>query len=458
LSVPGWRHSITLRLSLAFALLATVVFAALGLYFSRAADDHMAELDAHELFGKLALIGHIGMQEKTAEAFVARLGDALIGQKGVIATVDAEKGAIFKWPSADLAEPLAAAGVALGRAPIRLALGDAEYRVVAADMETPWGGQAHVVVARDIRHHTDFLDQLQHDFWLAIMAAALLTAIVGALIVRHGMHPVRDFARAAGRISAGQLAERIPEKGVPPELAELVEAFNAMLGRLEESFKRLSDFSADLAHELRTPIHSLRMQTEVSLGKARSTDEYRDLLASNLEEYERLSRIIADMLFLAKADHGLLIPQTEPLALVPLCERLIEYYGLLAENVTLQLSGDDLSVSGDRLMLERAIGNVLINAIHHTPAGGEISVRVLAAGGMAQVSIANTGRPIPEDALHRVFDRFVRLDSGSDGSGLGLAIARSIMLAHRGEIAVTVGRQVTTFHLSLPLERDNTAL
>jgi two-component system heavy metal sensor histidine kinase CusS len=450
--VAGWRHSITLRLSVAFALLATLVFAALGLYFSRAADAHMAELDAHDLFGKLALIGHVGMQEETAEAFAARLGDALVGEHGVIATVDGKKGAIFKWPTAERAEPLAAAGVALGRTPIRLALGGAEYRVIAADMETPWGGTAHVVVARDIRHHTDFLDQLQHDFWLAIVAAALLTAIVGALIVRRGMHPVRDIARAAGRISAGQLAERMPEQGVPPELAELVAAFNAMLGRLEESFKRLSDFSADLAHELRTPIHSLRMQAEVSLSKARSSDEYRDLLASNLEEYERLARIIADMLFLAKADHGLLIPHTEPLALIPLCERLIEYYGLLAENVNLQLSGDDITVNGDRLMLERAIGNVLINAIHHTPAGGEIGIKVQRAGGVAELAIANTGQPIPEAALHRVFDRFVRLDDRSEGSGLGLAIARSIVLAHRGEIAVTVAGATTTFHLKLPLD------
>jgi two-component system heavy metal sensor histidine kinase CusS len=451
--VQGWRHSITLRLSLAFALLATVVFAALGFYFSRAADAHMAELDAHELFGKLALIGHVGTQEQSSAAFAARLGDALVGERGVIATVDGKNGPIFKWPSPDLAEPLAAAGVALGRTPIRLALAGGEYRVVAADMETPWGGTAHVVVARDIRHHTDFLDQLQHDFWLAIVAAALLTAIVGALVVRHGLHPVRDIAHAAGRISAGQLAERIPEQGVPPELAELVKAFNAMLGRLEESFRRLSDFSADLAHELRTPIHSLRMQTEVSLGKARSTDEYRDLLASNLEEYDRLARIIADMLFLAKADHGLLIPHTEPLALMPLCERLVEYYGLLSENVNLQLSGDNITVNGDRLMLERAIGNVLINAIHHTPAGGEISVKVHEQGGVAEVSIANTGRPIPEEALHRVFDRFVRLDDRSEGSGLGLAITRSIVLAHQGEITVTGAGPVTSFYLKLPLER-----
>ncbi|AXS80320.1 heavy metal sensor histidine kinase [Dechloromonas sp. HYN0024] len=448
--MADWRHSITLRLSLAFALLATVVFAALGVYFSRAADDHMAELDAVDLFGKLALIGHVGSQEKSAEAFAARLGDALIGQHGVIVSVDGPQGTVFKWPSAQLAEPLAAVGISLGSKARRLALGAAEYRALAADMETAWGGAMHVVVARDIHHHTAFLDQLRHDFWLAVLAAALLTAVVGALVVRRGMRPVRDIARAAGRMSAGQLAERIPEQGVPQELAELVNAFNAMLGRLEESFRRLSDFSADLAHELRTPIHSLRMQTEVSLSKARHVDEYRDLLASNLEAYERLARIIADMLFLAKADHGLLVPQNEALGLLPLCERLIEYYGLLAENVRLQLVGDDLTVSGDRLMLERAIGNVLVNAIHHTPSGGAISVRIEAIDGQAEIAIANTGKSIPDDAQHRVFDRFVRLDAGSEGTGLGLAIARSIVMAHRGEIALRVSENMTEFYMRLP--------
>jgi two-component system, OmpR family, heavy metal sensor histidine kinase CusS len=449
--VTDWRHSITLRLSLAFALLATVVFAALGLYFSRAADAHMAELDAHDLFGKLSLIGHIGTQAKTPDTFAARLGDALIGERGVIVTVDGEKGPLFKWPTPEAGEPLATASVALSSAPIRLSLGEAVYRVIAADMETAWGETAHVVVARDIRHHTDFLEQLQHDFRFAILAAALLTAIVGALIVRRGLHPVRAIAHAAGRISVGQLAERIPEQSVPPELAELVRAFNAMLGRLEESFSRLSDFSADLAHELRTPIHNLRMQTEVSLSKARHVDEYRDLLASNLEEYERLARIIADMLLLAKADHGLLIPQTEPVTLIPLCERLIEYYGLLAENVNLQLFGDDITVNGDRLMLERAIGNVLVNAIHHTPAGGTITVKVQDMDAMAEVSIANTGQPIPVDALHRVFDRFVRLNASPEGTGLGLAIARSIILAHGGDIAVRLTGQGTEFYMRLPL-------
>ncbi|MDP3537581.1 MAG: heavy metal sensor histidine kinase [Azonexus sp.] len=445
------RHSITLRLSLAFALLATLVFAALGVYLSRSADQHMAELDAHELMGKLALARHVGTQEMSPAALASRLADALVGEHGVMVAVDGEKGAIFRWPASSQAGALASASAEIGETPVRLNLAGQELRVVAGMTETGWGETARVVVARDIHHHTAFLDQLQRDFWLAVLAAALLTVIVGMLIARRGMRPVLDLAQAAGRISAGQLAERIPENNVPPELAELVQAFNAMLGRLEESFQRLSDFSADLAHELRTPIHSLRMQTEVSLSKTRSVDDYRDLLASNLEEYERLARIIADMLFLAKADHGLVIPQREPIALMALCERLFEYYGLLAEHLDFRLEGESPTVPGDRLMLQRAIGNLLVNAINHTPPSGSIVLSLSQEAGLALIRVSNTGVAIPPEAIERIFDRFVRLDQGGEGSGLGLAITRSIVLAHGGSIEVTAFGQKTEFCIRLPL-------
>ncbi|MBI4742860.1 MAG: HAMP domain-containing protein [Betaproteobacteria bacterium] len=314
--LPGSFNSITLRLSLAFALLATLVFAALGIYLSQSADDHMVELDAHELLGKLALTRHVGGLSASPGALAARLADALAGEHGVIVAVDGGRATIFRWPENGLAEALSSAARGVGETPERLTSNGRDYRAVAGSLQTGWGEAARVVVARDIRHHTEFLDRMHRDFWLAVLAAALLTAVIGALIARRGMRPVLAITGTAGRISAGRLAERIVEDNVPPELAELVKAFNAMLGRLEESFKRLSDFSADLAHELRTPIHGLRMQTEVSLGKLRSVDEYRDLLASNLEEYERLSRIIADMLFLAKAEHGLAISQKAPVRLL----------------------------------------------------------------------------------------------------------------------------------------------
>ena len=449
--MAGWRHSITLRLALAFALLAALVFAALGVYLGRSADRHMAELDAHELLGKLALARHAGGNERSPAALAARLGDALVGEHGVIVAVDSEKGAIFAWPDAGKAQALVEASAAVGETPLPLEVAGRDYRAAAGAIHTGWGEEARVVVARDIRHHTDFLDQMRRDFWLAVLAAALLTAGVGLLVARRGLLPVRAIAQAAGRISAGRLDERIPEHDVPAELDELVSAFNAMLGRLEESFRRLSDFSADLAHELRTPIHTLRMQTEVSLGKPRSVDEYRDLLASSLEEYERLSRIIGDMLFLAKAEHGLVSPGQETIALRGLCRRLVEYYGILAEDIGLELRGDEAAIPGDRLMLERAIGNLLVNAIQHTPSGGRIVLAIAREAERAVIIVSNSGPAIPPEALGRIFDRFVRLGQDGEGSGLGLAIARSIVHAHHGTIAVRTGERTTEFVIGLPL-------
>ena len=446
----AWRHSLTLRLGLAFATLAVAVFAALGFYLGRAADAHMAELDAHELLGKLALVSHVAGRARTPEELALHLGDALVGEHGIILAISGEKGALFRWPD-DVPDELPGGLSRLaGEQPQRVNVAGHAYRTVAGSLETGWGATVRVLVARDIGHHTDFLEQLQQDFRLAILAAALLTVLVGGLIARFGMRSVRDIAQAAGRISAGQLAERLPESQVPPELAELVGAFNAMLGRLEESFQRLSDFSADLAHELRTPLHALRMQTEVSLGKPRSADEYRELLASNLEEYDRLARIIGDMLFLAKAEHGLIAPGAAPIRLLTLGQRLFEYYGLLADEIRLELSGDDVGVVGDQLMLERAIGNLLLNAIQHTPAGGLVRLELSVQEGLAQIAVANSGPAIPPEALDRIFERFVRLGQGHEGSGLGLAITRSIVLAHSGSISVVSDAHGTEFVIRLP--------
>jgi two-component system heavy metal sensor histidine kinase CusS len=193
------------------------------------------------------------------------------------------------------------------------------------------------------------------------------------------------------------------------------------------------------------------MQTEVSLAKPRSNDEYRDLLASNLEEYERLSRMIADMLFLAKAEHGLIVPQREAIPLLELGRQLFDYYGILAESQQLVLEGDELTVRGDRLMLQRAIGNLLLNAIQHTPAGGRVALSVHSREGMAAITVSNTGPAIPETALRTIFERFIRADQGGEGSGLGLAIARSIVLAHGGNLTARSSGEITEFSLTLPL-------
>ena len=166
---------------------------------------------------------------------------------------------------------------------------------------------------------------------------------------------------------------RIPSDAVPVELVSLVETLNAMLTRLETSFAQLSDFSSDIAHELRTPVSNLLTQTQVTLSKARSPDEYRDILASNAEEFERLSRMISDMLFLAKSDNQLIVPHPEAVNLVDEVKGVFEFYEALAEekSIALHCIGAGI-VSGDRLMLRRAISNLLSNALRYTPEGKSI--------------------------------------------------------------------------------------
>lgn len=443
-------NSLALRLSLAFALLAAMVFAGLGFYLGRAADAHMAELDQHELLGKLELARHLAGSAATPEALQLALGDALVGHHGLHVAVDAASGPLFRWPAGAVSAALPEAAAAAGETPLLLDAAGQAVRAVAGATETGWGEGARVVVARDISHHTAFLARMQRDFWLAVAAAAILTALVGVAVARRGLAPVRAMAQAAGRISAGSLYERLPEGAVPGELRELVVAFNAMLGRLEESFTRLSDFSADLAHELRTPIHSLRMQTEVSLSRARSVEEYRELLASSLEQYDGLARMTADMLFLAKADHGLLAPQRQPVHVLALLRQLGDYYGILAEDRDLTVEGEEVAVPADHGMLQRALGNLLGNALRHTPNGGWVRLSLAATADEARVTIANSGTPIPSELLPRIFERFVRLEEGGEGSGLGLAITRSIVLAHGGRIEVASDATSTRFTVILP--------
>ena len=248
----------------------------------------------------------------------------------------------------------------------------------------------------------------------------------------------------------------MPSAALPTELVDLAAAFNGMLARLEDSFRRLSEFSSDLAHELRTPVSSLMTQTHVALSRTRSADEYREVLYSNSEEYERLARMIADMLFLAKSDHGLLVPRGETVDLAAEVRELFEFYDALAEDrqISMALIGQG-AVHGDRLMLRRAISNLLSNAIDHTPHGGRVNVCLEPAGdGGVRLSVENPGDGIAPEHLPRLFDRFYRVDPSrqrsTDGAGLGLAIAKAIAVAHRGTVRAVSADGLTRFEMLFP--------
>lgn len=448
--------SVTLRLTALFALVSTAVLLALGATVGILVERHFEEMDADLLEGKLELVRH-ALADPDEKSLRETLDTALVGHHGLVVAVwDGEGHEVYAFGAADF-PPQARAPSGPGAVPQKWSGTDGQtYRGIAAMV--PRGtadGKATVAVATDLGIHEHFMHAFNETLWRVVALAALVSGILGGLAVRGGLAPLREISRDAAEITAERLDRRLDVQALPVELAEVAKTLNEMFGRLEESFRRLSDFSSDLAHELRTPVSNLLTQTQVTLSKARTAEEYRDVLASNAEEFERLSKTIADMLFLAKADNALVVPVLEPVDLRAEVDSLLEFYEALAEEngVSLSVSGD-ATASGDRLMLRRALGNLLSNALRHTPRGGSIAVTLADAGGMVTMSVANTGATIAPDHLQRLFDRFYRADPArqrdSEGAGLGLAITRSIMRAHGGDALVRSGNGVTTFELSLP--------
>jgi two-component system heavy metal sensor histidine kinase CusS len=316
-------------------------------------------------------------------------------------------------------------------------------------------------VALDITPHMEFMATFRMLLWGAMAVAVGVMGLLGWVVARSGLRPLREVVSTIATVTGSRLTQRLNESGVPGELTDLVSAFNAMLGRLEDSFRCLSDFSSDIAHELRTPISNLMTQTDVALGRARSAEEYRAVLHSSLEEYERMARMIRDMLFLAKADNGMIAINAEPIDLANEVQELFEFYGALADEsgVRLAVSGGG-TLEGDKLMLRRALNNLISNALRHTSAGGVVSIRIHCPHHrMIELAVENTGEDIPQEHLPRLFDRFYRVDPSrqrnSEGAGLGLAITKSIVEAHGGSVAVESREGRTRFSVNLPTRPTN---
>ncbi len=297
----------------------------------------------------------------------------------------------------------------------------------------------------------------------AALLSALAAALLGAWMARRILQTARQLGAAASRISANALGERLALGDLPSELQESGHAFNRMLDRLEAAFKRLSEFSSDLAHDLRTPINNLLGTAQVALGRPRTAPEYRVVLESAVEDYERVSRLIENMLFLARADDARASIRTEWVDLCSASERLLGYFEGLAEErgvtVACELRGasnEACRVWADRLLLVRALGNLISNALRFADAGTAVLLVVTPeASGACTIQVSNQGPAIPPRDLPRVFDRLFRVDpsreGSASGSGLGLAIVKSIMDMHGGQARVSSGTgQRTVFTLAFP--------
>jgi two-component system, OmpR family, heavy metal sensor histidine kinase CusS len=311
-------------------------------------------------------------------------------------------------------------------------------------------GKDTIQIAIDISQEESLLSRYRLWSWAVFLAASVLFPLIGRRIAQQGIRPVEEIAATARRITSKNLRERIQAEGYPSELASLAGTFNEMLDRLEESFERISRFSADIAHDLRTPVNNIRGEAEVALARARTVEEYRDVLESSLEEAVRLSDLIGDLLFLARAESPLKHVQRQKVDVSELLGTVREYYDATASDAGITLTnsagGEPITAELDRSLMLRAVSNLVSNAIAHTPPGGAVTLAAAADGEQIRIDVSDTGSGIPAEALSRVFDRFFRVDpsrsKSSGGTGLGLAIVQSIMTLHGGsaEIASEVDR------------------
>jgi two-component system heavy metal sensor histidine kinase CusS len=322
----------------------------------------------------------------------------------------------------------------------------------------PVGGSAQtdtMQIAIDVSQQEALQARYRQRFWVILLGTLAIFPLVGYQIARRGIRPVREMATTARHISSTNLHERIQPEGYPSELASLAVTFNKMLDGLEESFERISRFSADIAHDLRTPVNNIRGEAEVALARARTVDEYREVLGSCLEEAVRLSDLIGDLLFLARAESPLAHLHRESINVGELLSGIREYYEAPAADRGVSLytavPNEPVIAQLDRALLQRAVGNLVSNALAHTPPGKSVVLGASVEPAAIRIEVSDAGVGIPPEALPRVFDRFFRVDESrsqaSGGTGLGLAIVQSIMVLHGGnvEIASKVGQgtQVT---------------
>lgn len=302
------------------------------------------------------------------------------------------------------------------------------------------GGTAYIVQAYRSNYHTQFaLRNLRAMMAALLPLIVLLTGAFGMFFARVALRPVANMARTIRQITAENLSLRLKPPRTRDEIRELADLFNAMLSRLEDSFMSERRFIQDVSHELKTPLTIMKGELEVALKKPRPAGEYAAILASNLEETEKMSRIVGELLTLARFDNREVRLERARVGLKAILEGAVKSFSGLAEKsgVFIELeSQEDAEIEADPGQLSRLFLNLLDNAVKYSPAGGMVKVKIYAEGGRPAVRIADNGSGIPASDLPHIFKRFYRADSSrsSAGFGLGLAIAKSIAEAHGADI------------------------
>lgn len=448
-------RSLSLRLAAMFAVVSVVLLGAIGFYLYQSLQREIAFRDDQALLGRVQRMQALIGDSDSIEALRARPGlyENMLGNRdNFLWIVDDAGHVLIEINPAQLALPT------LPAAPqARLADGDYREPVRLAWHDVNQGGRALTLIAgKLLAEREQMLGAYRMKIGIALSIAALLAFALGWWVSQRGLRPVRQLAARAASVDAQHLHVRLDEFSEVRELQELSHTLNHMLARLEDGFAQLSRFSEDLAHEMRTPLSNLMGQTQQHLSRPRSLEQYQNLLVSSQEEYERLSRMIDSMLFLARTEHAHTSITPETVDLHELTGQLCEYFEGVAEDQQLQLVNQARHrVLADPALIRRALANLLANALRYATPGTAVTVSSAAAGGWLTVSVHNLGEPIAAEHLPRLFERFYRCDPSrnqpDDSGGLGLAIVRSIMQAHGGQVSVESSETGTGFHLQFPL-------
>ena len=458
-------NSITLRLSVMFAMTAIILLAGTGMFLYRFLEHELMRRDHEELIGKVDLYRHLLSAVDSEEQIVSApniFRDVIISHPHLnLALLDGRGNILLSttdWkPPKELLENPVEVDAEPSRASMSMPTQDQPYHAVAA-----WGAlgasrnnRVLIALTLNIDEAQTLLMRYRQTLLITLLFSVITAASLALIIARRGLRPLHAMAETASEISASHLQKRLGVTDAPAELKELAVAFNNMLARLHNSFARLSDFSSDLAHELRTPINNLMGQTQVALSRQRSAEEYCAVLESNLEEYERLARMIRDMLFLAQADNAQSdnAQHREQLDLKAELDKIAEFYQMAADErgVSILTNGTG-AIIADRILVQRAIGNLISNALQHSPPNSAIHATVSSTDETVELLVSNHGPGIPHEHMERVFDRFYRINNArsraSTGSGLGLAIVKSIMKLHGGRVSIeSQANKLTTFTL-----------
>ncbi|MCK9189457.1 heavy metal sensor histidine kinase [Acidithiobacillus sp.] len=438
--------SIAVRLTLWYALLSVLLIAAVGSALYWVLAEQLRQVDSQILSSKInavhsALSQHAGnvealQHEMQLEASTIRGVFIWVNRPpaGIIA-----RGRDFN-PLLDSPRPFTKSPNALEKTEWRWKIRDHDHYLVMAQR---FAGHppTTIYVAVSTTQEAQFLALYRQVLLLATTLVLLAAVAAGYLIARRAMRPVARLAEIVDELGAAQLHRRVADEHWPGELRTLAANFDRLLGRLETSFNRISRFSADIAHELRTPLHILRGEAEIALSRNRSLADYQACIESAMDEYGRLSGMVDALLFLARAeqpdaqlDTPLLDSREEVAAVCAFYQAMADELGVALVN---RASG---SVAANPGLLRRALGNLLGNALRHTPAGGQVSIRTAIQPSLLQIIVSDSGSGMAAEDLPHVFDRFYCADVArmrqGQGTGLGLAIVRSIMQLHRGEVAL----------------------